>query len=115
MKYGGLNESELQKVELEMILSETVAGIAMVSPHPEGVKLEYTNEGFFDLFGYTRDECETLPQEVRLNLFHYNDFMNILSRINTDYKPGEIQNFECRCNKKKCVIITNIYNLVYFF
>ena len=47
MKYGGLNESELQKVELEMILSETVAGIAMVSPHPEGVKLEYTNEGFF--------------------------------------------------------------------
>ena len=48
-------------VELEMILRETVAGIAMCSPHSEGVKLEYTNEGFFDLFGYTRDEYETLP------------------------------------------------------
>ncbi len=100
MKYGGLNESELQKVELEMILRETVAGIAMCSPHSEGVKLEYTNEGFFELFGYTRDEYETLPQEVRLNLFHYNDFMNIISRVNTDYKPGEVQKFECRCNKK---------------
>jgi diguanylate cyclase (GGDEF)-like protein/PAS domain S-box-containing protein len=83
-----------------MILSDTVAGIAMVSPHSEGVKLEYTNEGFFALFGYTRDEYETLPQEVRLNLFHYDDFMNIISRVNTAYKPGEVQKFECRINKK---------------
>ena len=100
MKYGGLMESELEKAELEMILSDTVAGIAMVSPHSEGVKLEYTNEGFFALFGYTRDEYETLPQEVRLNLFHYDDFMNIISRVNTAYKPGEVQKFECRINKK---------------
>ena len=100
MRYGGKMESELEKVELEMILSETVAGIAMVCPHSDGVKLEYTNEGFFNLFGYTRDEYEELPPEVRLNLFHYNDFMNIISRVNTDYKPGEVQKFECRCNKK---------------
>lgn len=100
MLYGGKMESELEKAELEMILNETVAGIAMVSPHSEGVKLEYTNEGFFALFGYTRDEYETLPQEVRLNLFHYDDFMNIISRVNTAYKPGEVQKFECRINKK---------------
>ena len=100
MLYGGKMECELEKAELEMILSDTVAGIAMVSPHSEGVKLEYTNEGFFALFGYTRDEYETLPQEVRLNLFHYDDFMNIISRVNTAYKPGEIQKFECRINKK---------------
>lgn len=100
MLYGGKMESELEKAELEMILSDTVAGIAMVSPHSEGVKLEYTNEGFFALFGYTRDEYETLPQEVRLNLFHYDDFMNIISRVNTAYKPGEVQKFECRINKK---------------
>ena len=100
MLYGGKMESELEKAELEMILSDTVAGIAMVSPHSEGVKLEYTNEGFFALFGYTRDEYETLPQEVRLNLFHYDDFMNIISRVNTAYKPGEVQKFECCINKK---------------
>lgn len=100
MLYGGKMESELEKAELEMILSDTVAGIAMVSPHSEGVKLEYTNEGFFALFGYTRDEYETLPQEVRLNLFHYDDFMNIISRVNTAYKPGDVQKFECRINKK---------------
>lgn len=100
MRIGGKVEQELERDELEVLLSDTVAGIALVSPHPDGIRLEYTNEGFFSIFGYTRDEYEGLGDEVRLNLFNYNDFMNIIHRVNSDYAPGEVQQFECRVNKK---------------
>lgn len=99
-KYGGNDESEISREELELVLRETVAGIAMVTPHPDGVKLLYTNDSFFSIFGYTRDEYENLSAEVRFSLFNYNDFMNIIAKVNTDYAPGEIQQFECRVNRK---------------
>lgn len=99
-RYGGDYEANLSREELEAILQETVAGIAIVSPHPDGVRLDYTNNGFFQIFGYTREEYEGLGDAVRLNLFHERDFMNIVTKINTDYAPGEALQFECRINKK---------------
>ncbi len=99
-RYGGEYEANLSREELEAILQETVVGIAIVSPHPDGVRLDYTNNGFFQIFGYTREEYETLGDGVRLNLFHERDFMNIVTKINTDYAPGEVVQFECRINKK---------------
>ncbi len=98
--YGGLSENQLEKELLESILSEAVTGVALVSPHPDGVKLEYTNEAFFTIFGYTREEYEFLDDETRLGLFNYSDFTKIIDRINTDYAVGEILRFECRVNKK---------------
>ncbi len=99
-RLGGEYEETLPRDLLETILKETVAGIAIVSPHPDGVRLEYTNNGFFELFGYTREEYEFLGEDVRLNLFHERDFMNIVKKINNEYAPGEIVQFECRINKK---------------
>ncbi len=99
-RIGGEYEESLSREELESILQETVAGIALVSPHPDGVRLDYTNNGFFEIFGYTREEYEGLGEDVRLNLFHERDFMNIVTKINTDYAPGEVLQFECRINKK---------------
>ncbi len=100
IRLGGSNESQLPREQLERILRDACAGIAVVSPHPDGVKLEYTNDAFFSIFGYTRDEYEELGLEIRLNLFNAEDFMDIISRINTVYSPGSIQEFECRINKK---------------
>lgn len=99
-RIGGEYEEMLSREQLETILQETVAGIAIVSPHVDGVKLEYTNNGFFEIFGYTREEYETVGEDVRLNLFDQKDFMNIVAKINTDYAPGEVLRFECRVNKK---------------
>lgn len=99
-RLGGDYEANLSREELETILQETVTGIAIVSPHPDGVRLDYTNNGFFEIFGYTREEYESLGDAVRLNLFHERDFMNIVTKINTDYAPGEVVQFECRINKK---------------
>lgn len=98
--YGGLSENQLEKELLESILSEAVTGIALVSPHPDGVKLEYTNESFFTIFGYTREEYEFLDDETRFGLFNYSDFKKIINRINADYAVGETLRFECRVNKK---------------
>lgn len=99
-RIGGEYEANLSREELESILQETVAGIAIVSPHMDGVRLDYTNDGFFEIFGYTREEYEKVGVDVRLNLFDQKDFMNIVTKINTDYSPGEILKFECRINKK---------------
>lgn len=100
LRFGGDYEAALTREELETILRETVSGIAIVSPHPDGVKLIYTNNGFFQIFGYTREEYEEIGEEARLNLFNSEDFMNIIMRINSDYAPGEVTKFECRINKK---------------
>lgn len=99
-RFGGDYETSLTREELETILRETVSGIAIVSPHPDGVKLIYTNNGFFQIFGYTREEYEEIGEEARLNLFNSEDFMNIITKINLDYAPGEVIKFECRINKK---------------
>ncbi len=99
-RIGGEYEDNLSREMLEAVLRETVMGIAVVSPRVDGVQLDYTNDGFFSLFGYTRDEYEELPEDVRMNLLNPEDFMEVIKRINTDYSPGEIQKFECRINKK---------------
>ena len=99
-RFGGDYEANLSRERLETILQETVTGIAIVSPHTDGVRLEYTNNGFFQIFGYTREEYENLGEAVRLNLFHERDFMNIVTKINSEYAPGEVIQFECRINKK---------------
>ena len=99
-RFGGDYEANLSRERLETILQETVTGIAIVSPHTDGVRLEYTNNGFFRIFGYTREEYENLGEAVRLNLFHERDFMNIVTKINSEYAPGEVIQFECRINKK---------------
>ena len=99
-RIGGDYEKDLSREQLEMILSQVNTGIAMVSPHPDGVRLDYTNDAFFSLFGYDREEYEELGLDVRLNLFNAEDFMEIIGKINASYKPGETQEFECRINKK---------------
>lgn len=98
--YGGLTENELEKELLESILSEAVTGFALVSPNFEGVKLEYTNEAFFSMFGYSREEYEYLDDSTRLSLFNEEDFAKIIERICADYAVGETLRFECRVNKK---------------
>ncbi len=109
-RFGGEHEETLPREVLETVLKESVTGVAIVSPHPDGVKLIYTNDGFFEIFGYTRDEYEQVGDIVRLNLFNQEDFMNIITKINSDYSPGEVVRFECRINKKggeqKWVLIT---------
>lgn len=99
-RIGGDFEKELSRAQLEMILREVNIGIAMVSPHSDGVRLDYTNDAFFALFGYNREEYESLGLDIRLNLFNSEDFMEIIAKINTLYKPGSTQQFECRINKK---------------
>lgn len=100
LRLGGEYEETLSREELETVLRETVLGIAVVAPHSGGVKLVYTNDGFFQIFGYTREEYEELGEDVRLNLFNQDDFRNIIMRVNADYAPGETSKFECRINKK---------------
>ncbi len=99
-RFGGNYEKDLSREELELILRDAVTGIAIVSPHIDGVKLEYTNDAFFAIFGYTRDEYEELGADVRMNLFNQSYFIDIVSKINTEYEPGEIIQFETRINKK---------------
>ena len=100
LRFGGNYEEDLSRESLETVLRDAVTGIAIVSPHPDGVKLQYTNDAFFSIFGYTRDEYEEVGPDVRMNLLHQNDFIDIVSKINTQYEPGEIIQFECRINKK---------------
>lgn len=99
-RFGGDYEKDLSRESLETVLRDAVMGIAIVSPHPDGVRLDYTNDAFFSVFGYTRDEYEEVSPEVRMNLFNQADFMDIVSKINTQYEPGEIIQFETKINKK---------------
>ena len=99
-RIGGDYEKDLSREDLETVLREAVTGIAIVSPHPDGVRLDYTNDAFFGIFGYTRDEYEELSPDVRMSLFNQADFIDIVAKINTQYEPGEIIQFETRINKK---------------
>lgn len=99
-RYGGEFEEALSREELETVLRESATGMAVISPNMDGVRLEYTNNAFFELFGYTREEYEKVGDAVRLNLFNQEDFMDIITKINSEYAPGEIIRFECRINKK---------------
>lgn len=99
-RIGGDYEKDLSREELETVLKEAVMGIAIVSPHVDGIRLDYTNDAFFEVFGYTRDEYEELSNDVRLNLFNQADFMDIVMKVNTAYEPGEVINIETRINKK---------------
>lgn len=99
-RFGGDYEKDLSRESLETVLRDAVTGIAIVSPHPDGVRLDYTNDAFFELFGYTRDEYEELSADIRMNLFNQADFIDIVAKINTQYEPGEVLRFEMRINKK---------------
>ncbi len=99
-RIGGDFEQDLSRESLETVLREAVTGIAIVSPHPDGVRLDYTNDAFFAIFGYTRDEYEELSADVRMNLFNQADFIDIVAKVNTQYEPGEIIQFEIKINKK---------------
>lgn len=99
-RIGGDYEKDLPREDLETVLKEAVTGIAIVSPHPDGVRLDYTNDAFFSIFGYTRDEYEELSADVRMGLFNQADFIDIVAKINTQYEPGEIIQFETKINKK---------------
>ncbi len=99
-RLGGVYEKDLSREKLETVLREAVVGIAIVSPHIEGIRLEYTNDAFFEIFGYTREEYEELGNDVRLNLFNQADFMDMVTKINTEYEPGQMLKFETRINKK---------------
>lgn len=99
-RLGGEYEESLSREMLETILKETVTGIAVVSPRVDGIQLDYTNDGFFTIFGYTRDEYEELTEDIIMNRLNPEDFMNIMTKLHTDYAPGDIQKFECRINRK---------------
>ena len=99
-RIGGDYEKDLSRESLETILRDAVTGIAIVSPHPDGIRLDYTNDAFFSIFGYTRDEYEELSPDIRMNLFNQADFIDMVAKVNTQYEPGEILEFETRINKK---------------
>ena len=84
-RIGGNYENELSREELETVLRDAVTGIAIVSPHSDGVRLDYTNDAFFAIFGYTRDEYEELSADVRMNLFNQADFIEPLKAIGVEH------------------------------
>lgn len=101
MRTGGYHESELSREQLEMILQNTITGMALVAPLPNTVKLIYTNEGFFDMFGYTREEYETLDDATLFNLVYYEDFIQIINLVKSGHTAlNETHRFECRLHKK---------------
>jgi putative two-component system response regulator len=99
-RIGGMYEKDLPRENLETILQDAVMGVCIVSPRVDGIQLDYTNEGFFKIFGYTREEYEEIGEDERMNLFSQADFIDIVRKLNTDYEPGEIIEFELRINKK---------------
>lgn len=99
-RIGGDYEKDLSREDLETILKDAVMGICIVSPRVDGIQLDYTNDGFFKIFGYTREEYEELSEDVRLSFFNQADFIDIVRKINTEYEPGEIIEFETKINKK---------------
>ncbi len=99
-RIGGDYEKDLPREALETILQDAVMGVCIVSPRVDGIQLDYTNDGFFKIFGYTREEYEEASDEVRMNLFNEADFIDMVRKLNTEYEPGEIVEFETRINKK---------------
>ncbi len=101
MRTGGYHESELSREQLEMVLENTITGMAVIAPMPNTVKLVYTNDGFFDMFGYTREEYETLDDATLFNLVYYEDFIQIINLVkNGSNALYQVQRFECRFRKK---------------
>ena len=99
-RFGGDFEKDLPRESLETILQDAVMGVCIVSPRIDGIQLDYTNDAFFKIFGYTREEYEEISDEERMNLFSQADFINIVRKLNTDYDPSDIIEFELRINKK---------------
>ena len=99
-RIAGDYEKDLPRESLETILQDAVMGVCIVSPRVDGIQLDYTNDGFFKIFGYTREEYEEADEEVRMNLFSQADFIDMVRKLNTEYEPGEIVEFETRINKK---------------
>lgn len=99
-RFGGDYEKDLSREELETVLKDAVMGICIVSPRVDGIQLDYTNDSFFSIFGYTREEYEETSDEVRLNLLNQADFIDAVRKINTEYEPGEVIEFETKINKK---------------
>ena len=99
-RIGGDYEKDLSREKLETVLRDAVMGICIVSPRVDGIQLDYTNDGFFKIFGYTREEYEELSEDVLMNLFNQADFIDIVKKINTEYEPGEVIEFETKINKK---------------
>lgn len=99
-RIGGMYEKDLPRENLETILQDAVMGVCIVSPRVDGIQLDYTNDGFFKIFGYTREEYEEIGEDERMNLFSQADFIDIVRKLNTEYEPGEIIEFELRINKK---------------
>ena len=99
-RIAGDYEKDLPRESLETILQDAVMGVCIVSPRVDGIQLDYTNDGFFKIFGYTREEYEEADEEVRMNLFSQSDFIDMVRKLNTEYEPGEIVEFETRINKK---------------
>lgn len=99
-RIAGDYEKDLPRESLETILQDAVMGVCIVSPRVDGIQLDYTNDGFFKIFGYTREEYEAADDEVRMNLFSQSDFIDMVRKLNTEYEPGEIVEFETRINKK---------------
>ena len=99
-RVGGDYEKDLSREKLETVLRDAVMGICIVSPRVDGIQLDYTNDGFFKIFGYTREEYEELSEDVLMNLFNQADFIDIVKKINTEYEPGEVIEFETKINKK---------------
>ena len=99
-RVGGDYEKDLSREKLETVLRDAVMGICIVSPRVDGIQLDYTNDGFFKIFGYTREEYEELSEDVLMNLFNQADFIDMVKKINTEYEPGEVIEFETKINKK---------------
>ena len=99
-RFGGDFEKDLPRESLETILQDAVMGVCIVSPRIDGIQLDYTNDAFFKIFGYTREEYEEISDEERMNLFSQADFINIVRKLNTDYDPDDVIEFELRINKK---------------
>lgn len=103
MNFGEENGSALGRAELEAVLSSTAAGIAVVCAHPKGIKILYTNDGFYDIFGYTREEYGNLSDEELMSLIDGDDLARIFNFVNSDYsayKEGLITRIEFRVRRK---------------
>lgn len=100
MNFGETGSSALSAEELDAVLSTAAAGIAVVCAHPKGIKLLYTNDCFYDIFGYTREEYENSSDEKLVSLVDGDDLQNIFGLINSDFAPGRVERLEFAIRRK---------------
>ena len=100
MKFGESGSSALSADELDAVLSTAAAGIAVVCAHPKGIKLLYTNDCFYDIFGYTREEYENSSDEKLVSLVDGGDLQNIFNLINSGFAPGRVERLEFAIRRK---------------